>query len=135
VPAGWVRKQGDDAIEIGDLPRPRARQHGTHPQVLAHREARKNLASLGDLADAEIAHKMARPAGDILAAEQDSPARRAQHAGDGADERGFAGAVGAHDGHDRPLLHGQRDTVERPGIAVAKIELHDPEHQNASAPR
>ena len=64
----------------------------------------KHLPALGDLADAEIADAVARPAGDVGAAEADAAARRSQHAGDGADQRGLAGAVGADDGDDRALL-------------------------------
>ena len=58
------------------------------------------------------------------------------HAGDGADERGLAGAVGADDGDDRALGDLERDAVERLRVAVEDIEVLDRQHQaTASAPR
>ena len=41
-----------------------------------------------------------------------------RHAGDGADERGLAGAVGADDGDDRALVDVERHVVERLRVAV-----------------
>ena len=64
------------------------------------------------------------------------PARRPVHAGDGADERGLAGAVRADDGDDRPFGDLERHVVERLRVAVEDIEVLDLEHQStASAPR
>jgi hypothetical protein len=57
------------------------------------------------------------------------------HAGDGANERGLARAVGADDGDDRTFLDLQRYAVERAGIAVEHLDVLDAQHQIASAPR
>ena len=122
-------------------PRARARQHRAHLEVFGNRQRRENLPALGHLADAEIADAMARPAGDIGAAEQDAAARRPQHAGDGADQRGLAGAVGADDGDDRALLDVERHAVERLRVAVEHIEVfdarasHAPPRRDRIAPR
>ena len=79
---------------------------------------------------------MALPAADIGVAEHDPPARRAMHAGDGADEGRLAGAIGADDGDDRPLADLERHVVERLGVAMEDIEVLDAQHQStASAPR
>ena len=73
---------------------------------------------------------------DVGAAKHDAAARRPVHAGDGADERGLAGAVGADDGDDRALVDLERDVVERLRVAVEHVEVLDVQHQStASAPR
>ena len=79
---------------------------------------------------------MARPTGDVGAPEDDAAARRAMHAGDGADQRRLAGAVGAHDGDDAARLDVEGDAIERLRVAVEDIEGLDVEHQcTASVPR
>ena len=79
---------------------------------------------------------MALPTADIGVAEHDPPARGAMHAGDGANEGGLAGAIGADDGDDRPLADLKRHIVERLGVAMEDIEVLDAQHQStASAPR
>ena len=55
--------------------------------------------------------------------------RARAHAGDGADQRGLAGAVGADDGDDLALRDLERDAVERLGVAVEEVEILDREHQ------
>ncbi len=93
----------------------------------------KDLPPLGDLADAEIADAVARLAGDLFALEADRAARRAVHPGDGADQRGLAGAVRADDGDDLALGDLERDAVERLRVAVEEIEIADGEHHEAAA--
>ncbi len=79
---------------------------------------------------------MAWPAGDIGAAIENAAAGRLQHAGDGADQRGLAGAIGTDDGDDRAFLDLERDAIERLGIAVEDVEVLDFQHQEtASTPR
>ena len=78
---------------------------------------------------------MARPAGNIGIAENNAAARLALHAGDGADERRLAGAVGADNGDDRALFDLKRHAVERLHVAVKHIEVFDAQHHTASAPR
>ena len=74
-------------------------------------------------------------AADAGVPQHDAAPRRAKHAGDGADERGLAGAVGADDRHDGALRHFERNAVERPDVAVGHFEVLDGEHYTASAPR
>jgi hypothetical protein len=111
----------------------RARQHGAGQQVLGNAQGRKHLAAFRHLADAEIAHLVARPARNVGAAIEDASARRPVHAGDGADERGLAGAIGADNGDDGALGDVERDTVERLRVAVEDVEILDPEHHTSSA--
>ena len=53
------------------------------------------------------------------------------HAGERANERRLAGAIGADDGDDGALLDVERDTVERLGVAVEHVEVFDGEHHTA----
>src|SRR5262249_50974510 len=104
--------------------------------VSAPRQRGEPLAALGDLTDARVADAMARPAGDVGAAKPDAAPGRSLHAGDGADQRGLAGAVRSHDGNDRAFLHVDADAVERLRIAVEDVDVAGAQHHPAaSAPR
>ena len=98
-----TREHRQHAIEVLLLAGARPRQHRAHFEVLGDGERREHLAAFRDLPDAEIADAVRRQAGDVGAAQHDAAARRPVHAGDGADQRGLAGAVGADDGDDRAL--------------------------------
>ena len=74
---GQHRKQRIDLVEIARTGGARARQHRAHREIFRDRQRRKNLPAFGDLADAEIADLVARPAGDVGAAIKDAAARRA----------------------------------------------------------
>ena len=142
MPAAWPRalrelwKQREHAFKILRLIGARPRQHRAHLQVLQHGQRRKHLAAFGHLPDAEIADpvRLGNPP-MLLSPQHDAALRRAQHAGDGADERGLAGAVGADDRDDRALRHFERHAVERADVAVGHFEVLDGEHHTASAPR
>jgi hypothetical protein len=79
---------------------------------------------------------VARQAGDFGTVKPDVAARRPDHAGDGADQRGLTGAVGANDRNDRAFRHLERHAIERLRVAVENIDAIDGQHQcTASAPR
>ena len=79
---------------------------------------------------------VARPAGDLVVVKADLPACRLDHAGNGADQRGLAGAIGADNRDDRALRHFERNAVQRLRIAIEHVDLVDPQHQcTASVPR
>jgi hypothetical protein len=86
-------------------------------------------------ATVSVGNALARPAGDVHAAEGDAPAQLRAHAGERADERCLAGAVGADDGDDRALLDVERHAVERLHVAVEHIQVLDVQHHTTSAPR
>ena len=68
--------------------------------------------------------------------EKNRPARAALDAGDGADQRGLAGAVRADDGDDLALADLEAHVVEGLGVAVIEIEIADRKHQIfVSSPR
>src|SRR4029077_12950594 len=123
------------AVPVFAAPGAGARQHGADVEILCDRERRKDLPPFGDLADAEVADPIARPARDIGAAIGDVAAPAAQHAGNGADQRGLTGAIGADNGDDGALLDVERHAVERLDVAVEHIEVFDAQHHKTSAPR
>src|SRR5262249_15344231 len=125
---GELREQREDALEVVGKPRASARDRGAYLEILAYGHAGKDLPPLLHLRDAEVADAMTGRAEDAHAFELDR-APRGMHARDRADERGLARAVGAHDGHDLPRAHLERDAIERLGIAVEEIESTDRQHQ------
>ena len=129
------RKQRQRAGVVFGTLGARPRHHGTHLQILRHRERREQLPAFRHLSDTEVADAVARPAGDVGSAKRDAAARRLQNPGDGADQRCLTRTIGADDRDDRPLLDRELDAVERLGVAVEHIETLDREHQRASAPR
>ena len=141
VPAAWPRalcklwKQREHALKVLRLIGARPRQHRAHLEILQYGERRKHLAAFGHLADAEIADPVRFQSADAFVAQHDAALRRAQHAGDGADERGLAGAVGADDRDDRALRDFNRHAVERADVAVGHFKVLNGEHHTASAPR
>ena len=95
----------------------------------------KTCRPSGHLAEAKIADAVTGPARNVGAAEGDSAARLRLHAGERADERRLAGAVGADNGDDRAFLDIKRHRIERLHVAVEHIEVFDAQHHSASAPR
>ena len=75
---------------------------------------------------------MAGPAGNVDVAKNHPAPHLPLHAGERADQRGLAGAVGADDGDDRALFHLERYAVERLQVAVEDVEIFDAEHQALS---
>ena len=65
---------------------------------------------------------IARPAGDVGAAKAMRPRAGLTHAGDGADQRGLAGTIGADNRDDRAFRHLERHAVERLRIAVEHVD-------------
>jgi hypothetical protein len=61
---------------------------------------------------------MGGQAGDVPALEQDAAGRRAMQAGDGAEEGGLAGAVGADDGDGLAGVEPQADVGQRLQLAM-----------------
>jgi hypothetical protein len=69
------------------------------------------------------------PARNIGAVKHHPAARLRQHACERANERRLAGAVRAHDGHDRTFLDVERHRVERLHVAVEYIEIFNAQHR------
>ena len=115
-PLGEARKQlVHIARALGRLARAPRPHHRAHREIVGDRQVSGKSAGPrrpGRCRDAQM--RCARPAGDVLALEADAAARRALHAGDGADERGLAGAIGADDGDDLARRHLERDVARAP---------------------
>src|ERR1051326_2044438 len=83
-------------------------------------------------------HVLARgPPADVLALEHDPPAPRGDDAGDGAEERGLAGAVRADERYDLTGVDVQRHALQGVDRAVVDVEPFDGElaHAGVSSPR
>ena len=123
----------------------RARQNRAYLEVFQNRQSREDLAALGDLPDAEVADMVRFATGDVGALEADASGARRFNAGDCADQRGLAGAVGADDRHNMAFWDFDRDAVERLRVSVEQIEVLDREenivrcgfevHTSVSSPR
>src|SRR5688572_16482067 len=119
-------------------PRTSARQHGADLEILHGRERWKELAPFGYLADAEITYDMRIESGDVAAGKENLAGARPFDAGNGADKRRLAGAVGADHACDLAFCNFQRDRRERLRIGVIKVEVSDFEqraHISTSSPR
>ena len=78
-------------------------------------------------------HAVAALAGDVLAIEADLAGGGFQHAGDGAHEAGFAGAVGADDADELAGRDGEVDAAHRLDPAVGDAEAADGKQGRAHA--
>ena len=104
----------------------------THQQILAHAHARKDPAPLRRLRDAEAHHLMRRQAGNVRAVEQDAAGTRLGRAADRHQQRGLAGAVGADQGHDLPLVDADGDVVQRAHRAIGGGDAVQLQHAHAA---
>ena len=86
-------------------------------EILEH-EAEALAAEARQLAPAQAA--------DVLAVHQDVADRGAVDSGDAVEQRGLARARRAHDGHELPLRHVERDSVQGAGdvLAASVVLLH-----------
>ena len=82
-------------------------------QVLQHRERRKGLHDLEGARDAHAADLVGSQSHQRLAGKADVAGRRACVAGDQAEQRRLAGAVGAHDADDAPASATSNETSRR----------------------
>ena len=115
--------------------RPGGPRVGTELEVLAHGEARKDLAALGDVHDAALDHPVARQPIDPLALEAHLAATRSEQAGDRAQHRGLAASVGAHDRQRLAGLDGEAHAAQRRQVAVGDVEARQRQQAHGSAPR
>ena len=132
---GKHRKQRQRALAIYRPAGASARQHRADLEIFLYRKRRKYLPAFRDLTDSDIANPMARPAQDILPAKHNPARCRAIHARERADERRFAGAIGADNRDYGALLDIERYAIERLHIAIENIKLFNAQHYTGSVPR
>ena len=136
---GEAREQAEHALQRRLLRGARPFQGSAHLEIFEHGQIGKHLAAFGDMADADLARPVARPAGDIDAVERDLARRGLLDAMDGADQRAFARTVRAHDGHDLAGGDLDRHAGQRLGVAIVEVDAVDLEkggtHAGSSSPR
>ena len=103
-------------------------------QVLPHRQAGKDVAMLGHVAEPEMRDLVARQARDIAALEQDRALRR-HFAHDGLDGGGAADAVAAEQADHLAGVDMHIDALQDVALAVIGVQIADLQHQAASSPR
>ena len=77
-------------------------------------------------------------ASNVTAGENNFACAQLLHAGDQADERGFAGAVGADDGDDLTFGNFEGDLCQSLRVTVKQVDVFDFEqraHNSKSSPR
>ena len=87
-----------------------APQPAGQAQVLVHGEGREDARPAGHLHDAPGGDLVRRGVGDVGPVEDDRAAVGLDHAADGLQQGGLAGAVGAEQGHDLALVAPRRST-------------------------
>ena len=92
-------------------------------KVFLDREARKQPAAFRHHGNAEPYHFVRRLVADRLAVEHHHVGRGRQRAGNRAQERGLAGAVGADDGDGLALLDSDVDIEQRLEVAVERRKV------------
>src|SRR6267378_143841 len=90
-------------------------------QVLLGGEVEEGAATVGNVRDAQARDVLGAAAVDALASKTDL-ALGLHHAAQGAQGRGFAGAVRPEQGRDRLFLHCKADPVDHPRGAVGGVE-------------
>ncbi len=124
VPARGVRRGlqiGNVSSTVAEGPRPRAGRRRAPSSrfsstVSCANSRRPSGTSARPSADAPVR----RHARDVGAVEQHAPAARRMRAGDGAQQRGLAGAVGADQRHRLAGRHGEGDAAHRLQQAVPR---------------
>ncbi len=121
APVGELREELVDAGEVAGERVPA--RVAAEPQVLLDGQLDEGSAALGDVRDPEPRDRVgAGASAERTAAEDDRPLA-ADGAGDGAQRRRLAGAVGAEDGDDLALADLEADAVERLDGPVAGLDL------------
>ena len=105
-----------------------------HPQVLPHREVREEADVLEGPGDAGPQGDVGRAVGDLRPLEPDAPRGGREHPADEVDGGALAGAVGADEPEDLPLLHGHVEAVHRPHPAEVLGEGAQLKHRRAPLP-
>src|SRR4029079_14286694 len=101
-----------------ERPRPRTRRHD---EVLAHREIRKDAAALRHVGDARARYAMRRLVRRIAAADMDASLPGAHEAQEGAQKRGLAHAVAAHQADRLAAPDRKADAVQDVVRAVVRV--------------
>ena len=86
-----------------------------HLQIFHDRHRREYLAAFRHVGDAELCALGAGRASRLRPVTDDLAEQGADHAGDGLEQRGLAGAVWPHDGDELPLFDDRAKRRSKPG--------------------
>ncbi len=124
APLGEDREAGGQLVQVA-LDVAVAPRVGAHFQVLEHGHAAEDAAALGHVGDAAGGDGVRGQAGQVGAVVPHRSRARAEQAGDGAEQRRLAGAVGAEHGDHLARPHLERDALQRRDRAVVNRQaLH-----------
>ena len=98
---------------------------GSDPEIFLHRQAGEDAPALGHERDAQRHDLVGRAAADGPAVEAHGRRRARVQPDHGPEERRFAGAIRADDGHELAWRDLERDAEEGLEIAVEGGELVD----------
>ena len=88
-------------------------QPGAHGQILGHCQFGENLPPLRHMAHPQGGDPVRTQPGDIGPVQHHAPGGRAHQAGQGAQDGGFAGAIGPDQADHLPFLNAQIDPLDR----------------------
>jgi hypothetical protein len=123
-----LAEAGEQAIDVLDAcARHRFRRFliGADPQVLFHRQLRKDLAPFRDAGNARGNHLVGREPRGLFAVEHHTAGARWRQAEDRTDERGLAGAVRAEQAGDAAGLDRKRDALQHVRLVVGGGDVQD----------
>ena len=103
-------------------------------EALGHREIGEDPAPARHLDDPEARDPIGIQAGDVLTVEDHLPGGRAGEPGDRSQECGLAGAVGAQQRDELPVLHVQVDPREHGTAVVPRVDGAQHEEAGPSLP-
>ncbi|MNT41632.1 hypothetical protein D3C72_1779990 [compost metagenome] len=122
-----VPQHGKKCVDIfGNLSRLGVFQPGL--DVLFDREGREDHAALRHIGDALGHAAKALVLRHVLACHGDLAALDGHHAHEAFEQRGFAHAIAAHDGHGLVGTAVKRDAVQRLALAVGHKQIFDFQH-------
>ena len=138
VPARLRRRAlrlGKASITASSVHAPGAAGGAGEQQVLLDRQAGEQPATFRHQRDAHSSARVGAARRHVDAVEHDAPAGERVLAGDGAQQRRLAGAVGADQGDRLALADGEADAAHGGQQAVARLETLDRQqrHPGASA--
>ena len=107
-------------------------EHPGRPQILLHRQVRKDLAALRHVSDADPGALFGAALQQIDSVESDAAGSRRQQAHDAFEQRRLAHAIAAHQAHERAGGHGKIDIPQGVAAAVELIEAFDRQHASRS---
>ena len=134
VPASWPRRSastGNSSRIIGQQLAPAllsVARVGAHFEVLHHGHGGEHLAALGHVRDAELRALGRRHGEQVAAVVRDLATEGRDHARDGLEQGGFAGAVRPDHRDELPALDVERHLAQRAQAAIGDVKRPDLEH-------